>query len=304
MLSALSKGFFLYLSKNRMLNRAAKKWGLKLGASQVVAGNSLESMVVKVRELNEKGLLCTLDHLGEFVSSKGEAAAATEAAILTLETIMKEGLNSHLSVKLTQLGVDIDRDFCVNNMRRILETAKKYQNFVRIDMEDYSHYKITLDILQELRETYPNVGTVIQAYLRCAEEDMKKLQDVPLRLVKGAYKELPKVAFQHKKEVDDNFMKLIKIRLLSGSYTAVATHDHHIIESVKQFAWEQQIPRDQFEFQMLYGFRTELQQSLSNEGYRMRVYVPYGSDWFAYYMRRLAERPQNVSFALKGLLLK
>ncbi|WP_071393721.1 proline dehydrogenase family protein [Bacillus tuaregi] len=304
MLSALSKGFFLYLSKNKMLNRAAKKWGLKLGASQVVAGNSIEMMVGKVRELNERGLLCTLDHLGEFVNSKEEAESATAAAIQTLEAIAKEGLNSHLSVKMTQLGVDIDREFCVQNMRRILETARKYGNFVRIDMEDYSHYKVTLEILQHLRESYPNVGTVIQAYLRCAEEDMRQLQGVPLRLVKGAYKESPKVAFQSKKEIDENFIKLIKLHLLSGSYTAVATHDHQIIAQVISFVEEQSISRNQFEFQMLYGFRTEMQQNLANEGYKMRIYVPYGNDWFAYYMRRLAERPQNVSFALKGLLLK
>ncbi|WP_394239475.1 proline dehydrogenase family protein [Niallia oryzisoli] len=304
MMSALTKGFFLYLSKNRTLNRAAKKWGLKLGASQVVAGNSMESMIVKVRQLNERGLLCTLDHLGEFVSSKEEAVEAADAAVRTLDAIMSEGLNSHLSVKLTQLGVDIDIDFCLNNMRRILEAAEKYGTFVRIDMEDYSHYKLTLDILQSLRETYQNVGTVIQAYLFSAEEDIKKLQGVPLRLVKGAYKESPKVAYQQKKDIDENFMKLIKIHLLSGSYTAIATHDHHIIAKVKKFVAEQQIPRNQFEFQMLYGFRTEMQQGLADEGYKMRVYVPYGSDWFAYYMRRLAERPQNVSFALKGLFFK
>jgi len=304
MISALSKEFFLYLSKSKILNRAAKKWGLRLGASQVVAGNSLETMIVKVRELNEKGLVCTLDHLGEFVSSEEEASAATAAAIRTLEAIAEEGLNSHLSVKLTQLGVDIDREFCVHNMGSILETAQRYENFVRIDMEDYSHYKITLDILQELRENFQNVGTVMQAYLFCAEEDIQKLQGIPLRIVKGAYKESPKVAFQHKKEIDENFINLIKIHLLSGNYTAVATHDHHMIARVKQFVEEQQIPRNQFEFQMLYGFRTELQQSLADEGYKMRIYVPYGSDWFAYYMRRLAERPQNVSFALKGFFLK
>jgi len=304
MISALSKEFFLYLSKSKILNRAAKKWGLRLGASQVVAGNSLETMIVKVRELNEKGLVCTLDHLGEFVSSEEEASAATAAAIRTLEAIAEEGLNSHLSVKLTQLGVDIDREFCVHNMGSILETAQRYENFVRIDMEDYSHYKITLDILQELRENFQNVGTVMQAYLFCAEEDIQRLQGIPLRIVKGAYKESPKVAFQHKKEIDENFINLIKIHLLSGNYTAVATHDHHMIARVKQFVEEQQIPRNQFEFQMLYGFRTELQQSLADEGYKMRIYVPYGSDWFAYYMRRLAERPQNVSFALKGFFLK
>jgi proline dehydrogenase len=304
MLADVSKNVFLYASQNKGLNKAAKKWGLRFGASQVVAGVTIDSAIKKVQQLNEKGLVCTLDHLGEFVSNREEALEATEYNVRTLEALAKAGANSNLSVKMTQLGLDIDRDFCVQNMRSIIETAKKYNNFVRIDMEDYAHCQITLDILKELRETYDNVGTVIQAYLFRTEQDVMELEGVPLRLVKGAYKESPEVAFQDKKEIDDNYFKIIKQHLLSGTYTAIASHDHNIIAKVKEFAKEQNIPTDQFEFQMLYGFRTDMQLSLVKEGYKTRVYIPFGDDWFGYFMRRLAERPQNVSFALKGLFSK
>ncbi|WP_028775970.1 proline dehydrogenase family protein [Shimazuella kribbensis] len=304
MLADVSKNVFLHVSRNQLLNKAAKKWGLRFGASQVVAGTSIESAMRKVRELNEKGLVCTLDHLGEFVSSRTEAIEATEYNIQTLEAIAEKGLNSNLSVKMTQLGLDIDKDFCLDNMRQILEVANKHNNFVRIDMEDHAHCQITLDILSELRKTYDNVGTVIQAYLHRAEQDINDLQGISLRLVKGAYQESPEVAYQEKAKIDDNYMQIIKDHMLSGSYTAIATHDHHIIDKVKAFAKENHISRDQFEFQMLYGFRTELQQRLVQEGYKMRVYIPFGVDWFGYFMRRLAERPQNIAFAFKGFFFK
>ncbi|MED5051691.1 proline dehydrogenase [Anoxybacillus rupiensis] len=304
MLAQISKNIFLYASQSKALNKAAKKWGLRFGASQVVAGETIESAIAKVKELNEKGLVCTLDHLGEFVSSREEAIEATEYNVRTLEAIHKAGVNSNLSVKLTQLGLDIDWHFCLDNMKRIMETAKRCNNFVRIDMEDSAHCQATLDILHELRKTYDNVGTVIQAYLYRAEQDVKDLKGVSLRLVKGAYKEPPEVAYQDKQEVDANYMNIIQQHLLSGSYTAIASHDHNIIAKVKQFAKENNIPSDQFEFQMLYGFRTDMQQQLAAEGYKMRVYIPFGNDWFGYFMRRLAERPQNVAFALKGFFGK
>lgn len=304
MLAEVSKNVFLHASQNKVLNKAAKKWGLRFGAAQVVAGDTIESAIKKVQELNEKGLICTLDHLGEFVSSREEAIEATQYNVRTLEAMGRAGVNSNLSVKMTQLGLDIDPSFCIENMRRILETATKYNNFVRIDMEDHAHCQITLDILRELRQTYDNVGTVIQAYLFRAEQDVKELKGIPLRLVKGAYQESPSVAFQEKEEVDKNYMRIIEEHLLSGSYTAIASHDHHIIAKVKDFAQKHHIPRDQFEFQMLYGFRTDMQLSLAKEGYTMRVYIPFGNDWFGYFMRRLAERPQNVAFALKGFFSK
>ncbi|MCM3537468.1 proline dehydrogenase family protein [Priestia endophytica] len=304
MLANVSKNVFLHASQNRVLNKAAKKWGLRFGAGQVVAGDTIEGAMKKVRELNEKGLVCTLDHLGEFVSSREEATEATQYNVRTLEAMAANGVDCNLSVKMTQLGLDIDRSFCLDNMRRILDTAKQYNNFVRIDMEDYAHCQMTLDILRELRETYDNVGTVIQSYLFRAEQDVKDLKGVPLRLVKGAYQESPTVAFQNKEDVDKNYVRIIEEHLLSGSYTAIASHDHNIIEKVKEMVGKYNIPRTQFEFQMLYGFRSELQLSLVQEGYKVRVYVPFGKDWFGYFMRRLAERPQNVAFALKGFFSK
>lgn len=303
-MAKISRNFFLHVSKSSFLNKAAKRWGLKLGASQVVAGENIESMVKKVKELNHQGFVCTLDHLGEFVTSRDEALEATNHNIKTLEAITQGQLQSQLSVKLTQLGLDIERDFCLKNMYRILNTAKKHDIFVTIDMEDYQHCQMTLDMLRELRQTYKNVGTVIQAYLFRSIQDVKRLKGITLRLVKGAYQESKDVAYQDKKSIDENFFELIKTHLLSGSFTAIATHDHRVIDKVKRFVKENSISTDQFEFQMLYGFRKELQRELVNEGYQMRVYVPYGKDWFAYYMRRLAERPQNISFALKGLFSK
>lgn len=306
MLETVSKNFFLYVSQNKTLNKAAKKWGLKLGASQVVAGVTIDEAMKTVRKLNEKGFVCTLDHLGEFVYSKEEALEATEYNVRTLEAIFKEKVNSTLSVKMTQLGLGIDKEFCIDNMRKILDMAKDTNNTVNIDMEDYGHCQLTLDVLHELRDKYgyDNVGTVIQAYLHRSIEDLEHLKGIPLRLVKGAYKESPEVAYQDKKKIDENFLNLIKTHLSNGSFTAIATHDHHMIEEVKKFVKEEQIPNDLYEFQFLYGIRTELQERLVKEGYKVRIYVPFGTDWFGYFMRRLAERPQNVTFAMRGLFSK
>lgn len=304
MLAKISKNFFLFLSNNKWMNQAAKKWGLRFGASQVVAGDRLETALIKVKELNDRGLLCTMDHLGEFVTNRDEASAATQSVVQTLKGIAEAKVKSHVSVKLTQLGLDIDNQFCLENMRKIMDTATNTNNFVTIDMEDYSHCQQTLDLLQKLRKDYNNVGTVIQSYLFRAEQDVKDLKGVHLRLVKGAYKESPKVAYQEKSQIDENLKNLIRIHLSNGSYTAIATHDHRIIDYVKNWVREQQIGKDQFEFQMLYGFRNQLQSELQKEGYRVRVYVPFGTDWFGYFMRRLAERPQNISFAFQGFFSK
>lgn len=303
----LMKDFFLFLSKNKTLNAAAKKWGLRFGASRVVAGETIAEAINTVRQLNQKGLVCTLDHLGEFVYSVEEANESADYCIKTLEAIHQSGVDCNLSLKMTQLGLDISRELCMNNMRRILDAAKKNGNiFVRIDMEDYAHNEVTLEILDELLQDYDNVGTVIQAYLYKSADDIEKLKEkkVNLRLVKGAYKESPEVAFPNKADVDENYKKIIKQHLLNGCYAAIATHDDNIIAYVKQLEKEYNIPRTQFEFQMLYGIRTQSQVELAREGYKMRVYVPYGNDWYGYFMRRLAERPANVAFVIKGLFSK
>lgn len=297
----------LFLSKNQAANRAAKKYGLRFGANRFVAGETIESAIQAVRELNGQGIVATLDHLGEFVFREEEAIESADYCLRTLDAIHESGVRSNLSLKMTQLGLDISRDLCMGNMRRILDRAKQYGNFVRIDMEDYAHNEITMEIFKELRSEYgETVGLVIQAYLYKAEADIDDLSRFKpnLRLVKGAYKESPEVAFPNKEDVDRNFIKIIEKHLLYGNYAAIATHDDNVIGHVKRFAKEKGIPNSQFEFQMLYGIRVQMQRQLASEGYTMRVYVPYGNDWYGYFMRRLAERPANVGFVLKSMFKK
>jgi proline dehydrogenase len=306
-LEQLLRDALLYLSKNRAANKAAKKYGLRFGANRFVAGETIASAIQAIRELNQRGIVATLDHLGEFVFSEEEAIESADTCIRTLDAIHEAGVQSNLSLKMTQLGLDISRELCMRNMRRILDRAKQYNNFVRIDMEDYSHNEITIDIFKELRREYgETVGLVIQAYLYKSEADIDDLNQFKpnLRLVKGAYKESPDVAFPKKEDVDRNFIKIIEKHLLYGNYAAIATHDEAIIDHVKRFVKEHNIPNSRFEFQMLYGIRVQLQQELAKEGYTMRVYVPYGNDWYGYFMRRLAERPANVWFVLKSMFKK
>jgi proline dehydrogenase len=302
----LMRDFFLFLSKNKTLTKLAKKYGLRFGASRFVAGETIAQAVEVIKQLNKKGLAVTVDYLGEFVDNEKEANEMANHCIEAIEAIGREKLNSQLSLKMTSMGLDISDELVMRNMRRILDTAKQYGVFVTIDMEDYSRCQKTLDIFKQLKKEYDNVGTVLQAYLYRTVSDIEDLKDYHpnLRLVKGAYKESPEVAFPDKKDVDENFKKIIKMHLLNGNYTAVATHDDAIIEYTKQLVKEYNIPNSQFEFQMLYGIRPERQEQLAREGYTMRVYVPYGTDWYGYFMRRLAERPANVAFVLKGVLRK
>ncbi|AXM89237.1 proline dehydrogenase [Anoxybacillus ayderensis] len=302
----LMRDFFLFLSKNKTLTKLAKRYGLRFGASRFVAGETIERAVDVIKELNRKGLAVTIDYLGEFVDNEQEANEMANHSIEAIRAIGENKLNSQLSLKMTSMGLDISDELVMKNMRRILDEAKAHGVFVTIDMEDYSRCQKTIDIFKQLKKEYDNVGTVLQAYLYRTEKDIEDLNTYHpnLRLVKGAYKESPEVAFPDKKDVDENFKKIIKMHLLNGNYTAVATHDDAIIEYTKQLVKEHNIPNDQFEFQMLYGIRPERQEQLVREGYTMRVYVPYGTDWYGYFMRRLAERPANVAFVLKGILKK
>jgi proline dehydrogenase len=299
----LMRSLLLSMAKNRAANRWAKRYGLRLGAQRFVAGETIESAIETVRSLNRQGITATLDHLGEFVHDEAEANEAADYCIRTLEAIHESGVQSSLSLKMTQTGLDISRDLCMRNMRRILNTAKAYNLLVTIDMEDFSHCQITLDIFDELRKEYDNVGTVIQSYLYRSFEDVLRLsrEGAHLRIVKGAYKESPEVAYPDKADVDSNYIKLIEAQLLSPGFTAIATHDEKIIEHAKAFIAKHEVPKDKYEFQMLYGIRTNLQQQLVQEGYPLRIYVPYGNDWYGYFMRRLAERPANVGFVLRGM---
>lgn len=290
------------LSNNKLLNKSAKKWGTQFGIENFFGGVSIDNVIKNVKELNQLGISATVDNLGEFITKKSDSIAAKERIIKLIKRIHEEHVDCHISVKLTQLGLDINESFCVKNIREILDLASSYNIFINIDMEDYSHYNQTLDILDLLKKDYKNVGTVIQSYLYRSEADMDKYQDTRLRIVKGAYKENPEVAYQNKEQINNEFIKLTKTRLKGSSFTSIATHDHHIIDEIKKFVNEQKIDRNQFEFQMLYGFRNDMQHALVNEGYLFCTYVPFGNEWFSYFMRRLAERPQNLNLIFKDKL--
>ncbi|PGT85353.1 MULTISPECIES: proline dehydrogenase family protein [Bacillaceae] len=299
----LLRNSFMFLSKNKTLTKLAKKYGLRFGAGRFVAGDTIDLAKGVIQDLNHKGLDVTLDYLGEFIEDEQEARETADHCIKAIEAIGTSQLKSQISIKLTSMGLDISDEVVLKNMRRILTAAEKYNVFVTIDMEDFSRCEKTLEIFKTLKKEFKHVGTVVQAYLYRTVQDVEELgrYAANLRLVKGAYKESPDVAFPEKKDVDENFKKIIKMHLLNGHYTAVATHDDTMIDYTKELVDQHKIPKDQFEFQMLYGIRPEKQLDLVKEGYRMRVYVPFGTDWYGYFMRRMAERPANVAFVLKGI---
>ncbi|RWZ54918.1 proline dehydrogenase [Halobacillus fulvus] len=300
------RNFFLFLSKNRFFTKLAKRYGLRFGAGKFVAGERIPDAVDTIKKLNDKGMTVTIDHLGEFIDTEKEAREAADECIEAIRAISEHNLNSQLSLKLTSMGLDISEELAMENMERILKVAEEEDVFVTIDMEDHERCEKTLKIFKELKSKSDYIGTVLQSYLYRTVEDIEELNayNPNLRLVKGAYKESAKVAFPDKKDVDNNYKKIIKLHLLNGNYTAVATHDDVMIEYTKDLVKEHDISNDQFEFQMLYGIRVERQEELIAEGYNMRVYVPYGNDWYGYFMRRLAERPANVAFVLKGVFGK
>ncbi|MEW9108056.1 MAG: proline dehydrogenase family protein [Cytobacillus gottheilii] len=298
------KDVFIGLSQNQFLNNTAKKYGLKLGAQSVVAGTNLTEAIKSIKELNAKGISCTVDNLGEFVFEKSEATEAKNQILEVIEAIHEHQADAHISLKPSQLGLDIDYSFCLENLREIAARAYQYGIFINIDMEDYNRLQPSFDMLDELSKDYDNLGTVIQAYFFRADDDIEKYKNYRLRIVKGAYKEPEDVAFQTKEEIDKHYIQLIEWHLLNGKFTSIATHDHRVINHVKQFVKEHQISNDKFEFQMLYGFRKEMQLELASEGYNFCTYVPFGHDWYGYFMRRLAERPQNLNLVAKQVFTK
>lgn len=298
------RDFFIKLSENQLLNEAAQKYGLRLGAQSVVAGTNIPEVITSIKQLNAQGISCTVDNLGEFVFEEAEATKAKEEILAVIEAIHADGVNAHISLKPSQLGLDIDIDFCYDNLREIVAKAAEYDIFVNFDMENYERLQVSFDMLEELSKTFENVGTVIQAYFFRAKEDIEKFKDFRLRIVKGAYKEPETVAYQDKLDIDLNFIDLIEYHLLHGKFTSIATHDHNIIAHVKRFVKDNNISHDKFEFQMLYGFRKDMQVALAQEGYNFCTYVPFGNDWYGYFMRRLAERPQNLNLVTKQVFNK
>ena len=306
MLDVTSKALFHGLAQVPTLQRLASKYGMRRGgfARRFIAGETIEEAIEAVADLPGKGLTLTLDYLGESVASADAAAAAADYVGI-IDKIVASGIERNISLKLTQLGLDVDHATAVDNMRRILEPADANGFFVRIDMENSPYTEATISILETLRQLgHTSIGTVIQTCLKRSEADIRRLNalGVRVRLVKGAYKEPRTVAYQQKSEVDAAFVNLMRLLMDEGTYPAIATHDPIMIETAKAYAKSQGYANDRFEFQMLYGIRRDLQAALVAQGYRVRVYVPFGKQWYPYFMRRLGERPANVAFVLKGIL--
>jgi len=294
----------LTVAGSRVITRLVSRYGMRLGARRFVAGEEWDQAVDQVRALNEVGVVATMDYLGESVSDRAMAEAARDVYLGLLDNIASSKVEANVSLKLTQMGLDISPDFCLENVGAIVRKAKSLGNFVRIDMEDSPRTEATIDIFRKLRAEFSNVGLVVQSYLYRSEKDIRDLADLGpnLRLCKGAYLEKPDVAFPKKVDVDENFKKLVLLNLELGGKTCLATHDERIIDWARRAFKDRGVAKDRYEFQMLYGIRPALQRQLAAEGHAMRVYVPYGRQWYPYFTRRLAERPANVLFIVSNLL--
>lgn len=273
-------------------------------AKRFIAGETFEEAKEVVKRLNKKGFFVTLDILGESVTNKEQAEKAMDSYIELLKNINTLGLNSNVSLKLTQMGLDIDDSYCHENVMKIVKTAVGYNNFVRIDMEGSRYTQRTIDTFKKLHKVHPhNIGMVIQSYLYRSKKDIIYAIENRhrIRLCKGAYKEPPDIAFPDKRDVNINFEEMAKDLLLKGNYPAIATHDERLINIARNFVRENGISKDRFEFQMLYGIRRDLQEKLFDEGYRVRIYVPYGTYWMPYTIRRIRERKENLWFVLNNI---
>ena len=290
-----SPGFADWVTSNSTTRRMARRF---------VAGETLDDAIIAARACNSHGMYTSLDYLGENVATVADAQHARDAYVEIFDRIAKERLHANVSCKLTQLGLDLSPDFCEGLLLSIVERAAGYENFLRVDMESSLYTQRTIDLVKRVRARNPAMGTVIQSYLYRSEGDVQDLltYGCRIRLCKGAYKESDEVAYARKKDVDGNYVRLMQMLLSSGFYHAIATHDPRMIAQTIRFAAAKQISKDDFEFQMLYGVRTDLQRQLVKDGYRLRIYIPFGRDWFPYFMRRLAERPANLGFFVRNFL--
>ena len=308
MLQAASKAFFHVLAGSSALKTLASRYGMRRNsgfARRFIAGETPDEAIATARALETSGLLVTLDYLGESVTSIPEADAATRAYVGVMEAIAAAGIERNVSLKLTQLGLTVDRATSVDNLRRILDAGAARGFFVRIDMESSQYTAVTLDVFETMwQQGYRNAGVVLQSCLPRSEADAARMNALGarVRLVKGAYKEPRDVAYQSKADVDAAFIRIMRVLLAHGTYPAIATHDRAMLDATRTFAAGEGIASDRFEFQMLFGIRRDLQASLRGDGYRLRVYVPFGREWFPYFMRRLGERPANVGFVVRAML--
>jgi proline dehydrogenase len=308
MLDAVAKRLFHVLASSTGLKKLASTYGMRREASfarRFIAGESTAEAIAAARLVQQHQMLVSLDLLGESVTSPAEAHQATCDYRDVMTAVVDAGVERNVSLKLTQLGLDIDRATATDNLRRILDVAQRYEFFVRIDMENSPYTDVTLDVFETMwRLGYRNLGVVLQTALRRTEDDLRRINRLGarIRLVKGAYKEPRQVAYQAKAEVDSAYVRLMRVLLMDGTYPAIATHDPKMIEATKAWAASQQVPNDKYEFQMLYGVRRDLQTQLVADGYRVRLYIPFGREWFPYFMRRLGERPANVGFVVRSIL--
>jgi proline dehydrogenase len=299
------RSLFISLSHRRSLARLAVRSPLtRPVVARFVAGETLEAALPAIAALRDSGLRTTVDVLGESVTSAELAAAAVERYLATVAALSARGLDVNVSLKLTQMGLEIDRELCRANVMRIVAAVGTVDGFVRFDMEDHTRTDVTLEIWRAAHESYPQVGVVIQSALRRSSADVDAITAVGgrVRLCKGAYDEPSNVAYRTKQAVDANYARLMERLLLADAHPALATHDPRLIARVIQIAEREGIAPDRFEFQMLYGIRRDLQRMLVDRGYRVRIYVPYGTEWYPYFMRRLAERPANVGFMLRAVV--
>ncbi len=297
----------LYLARHEGLKDFATRFSpFKKMTTRFVAGEDIAEAVAAIREINKLGADASFDHLNESVANRAETEGEVREYNRVLAAIDETGIRSNVSIKLTQFGLEIDPELAYRNAREVVAEAARRGNFVRVDMEQSSVTQITIDIFKRLRAEFDlnTVGIVLQSYLRRTERDVQDLLKIParIRICKGAYNEPPEVAFPNKKDVDENYIRVMRVLLSSGVYHGIATHDPAMIEATINHAAKEGIGKEAFEFQMLYGVRRDLQVQLARDGYHMRVYVPYGKHWYPYFMRRLAERPANVWFVLKNML--
>lgn len=274
-----------------------------LFAKKYIAGTRLEDAVNAVKELNSKGIVATIDVLGEAVTTRAESEQAKKECLEVLDAIYQHKLNSNLSLKPTQLGLNIEKDFCYNQLVEILEKAKLYNNFVRIDMEDSPNTDATFELYKNLRNKYDNVGIVIQSYLRRTLKDVSaaSMNGTNYRLCKGIYVEPEEIAFQSRKEVRDSFVEILDYLLNKGNYVGIATHDDYLVQKSYQLIEQKKISKDRFEFQMLYGVKEDLRDKINSDGYKVRIYVPFGVHWYKYSIRRLQENPQVAWYIAKSV---
>ena len=308
MLDAASKTFFYLIAQSNTLKKMASRYGMRSAASfarRFIAGETIEEAIAVTRAVSARGVLVTMDLLGESVTNLDEAAAATREYLEVVEAITASGVERNISLKLTQLGLDVDKATAIDNIRKILERAEPAGFFVRIDMESSAYTDVTLEIFETLwRHGYRQIGVVLQSALyRSEERDLARIiaLGARIRLVKGAYREPKSVAHQKKSDVDAAYARMMRTLITDGNYPALATHDPQMIELAREWAREHGVASDRFEFQMLFGIRRDLQAMLVKAGYRVRVYVPFGRQWFPYFMRRLGERPANILFVLRGV---